>query len=188
MKRVMFAGVMMAAATTFGAMKVATVDVGLLVRNHPNYESNKKVLIGTERDYQKELDAAKAELDAMVEEGRKLATDMQNPMLSEEVKQKKTKDIEELQRKAMRKQQQLRGDAMQSQKRLADLEAKLLKSQADDIKARIAKFAEKEGYDLVLESAAAVYSSADLDVTDVILKDMGVDPKKARAKVDDEGK
>ena len=125
MKRVMFAGVMMAAATTFGAMKVATVDVGLLVRNHPNYESNKKVLIGTERDYQKELDAAKAELDAMVEEGRKLATDMQNPMLSEEAKQKKTKDIEELQRKAMRKQQQLRGDAMQSQKRLADLEAKL---------------------------------------------------------------
>ena len=109
-------------------------------------------------------------------------------MLSEEAKQKKTKDIEELQRKAMRKQQQLRGDAMQSQKRLADLEAKLLKSQADDIKARIAKFAEKEGYDLVLESAAAVYSSADLDVTDVILKDMGVDPKKARAKVDDEGK
>ena len=60
MKRVMFAGLMMAAATTFGAMKVATVDVGLLVRNHPNYESNKKVLIGTERDYQKELDAAKA--------------------------------------------------------------------------------------------------------------------------------
>ena len=88
-------------------------------------------------------------------EGTKLATDMQNPMLSEEAKQKKTKDIEELQRKAMRKQQQLRGDAMQSQKRLADLEAKLLKSQADDIKARIAKFAEKEGYDLVLESAAA---------------------------------
>lgn len=188
MKKLMIAGLMVAATAAFGAMKIATVDVGLLVRNHPNYEANKKVLLGTERDYQKELDAAKAELDAMVEEGRKLAADMQTPMLSEEAKQKNAKEIEELQRRAMSKQQKLRADAMQSQKRLAELEAKLLKGQADDIKARIARFAEKEGYDLVLESAAAVYSTGSLDVTDEILKDMGVDPKKARAKVEDEGK
>jgi Skp family chaperone for outer membrane proteins len=77
---------------------------------------------------------------------------------------------------------------MRNQQELSDLEARLLKSQADDLKKRIAAFAEKNGYDLVVDAAAALYSGRGLDVTDEILKTMNVDPKKAKAKEKDEGK
>ena len=77
---------------------------------------------------------------------------------------------------------------MDNQEALSKLEARLLKSQAEDLKKRIARFAEREDYDLVMDSAAALWAKSDLDVTDEILKDMNVDPKAARAKDKDEGK
>lgn len=188
MKKCMMMGALMAAVTAFGGMKVGTVDMMLLVKNHPNYESNKKLLLSTEKDYQKELDAGKAELESLMDEARKLADELKNPMLTEAAKQKNAQEIEALQQRGLRKQQQLRTDAMKSQQRLTDLEAKLLKAQAEDLKARIAKFADKEDYDLIVDAAAAIFATEKLDVTDAILKGMGVDPKAARAKEANEGK
>ena len=77
---------------------------------------------------------------------------------------------------------------MRNQQDLADLEARLLKAQAADLKKRIANYAEKAGYDVVFDAAAALYSKKALDVTDAVLKDMGVDPKVARAEEKDESK
>ncbi len=56
------------------------------------------------------------------------------------------------------------------------------------MKKRIADFAKKNDYDLVLDSSAAIYSDKDMDVTDAVLEEMGVDPKAARAKEKNEGK
>ena len=47
---------------------------------------------------------------------------------------------------------------------------------------------QKNGYDLILDSAAAIFHSKDLDVTDAVLTEMGVDPKAAREKMKNEGK
>ena len=77
---------------------------------------------------------------------------------------------------------------MSNQQNLADLEARLLKAQATDLKKRIARYAEKAGIDLIVDSAAALYARKSFDVTDQILKDMGVDPKAAKAKESDESK
>ena len=43
----------------------------------------------------------------------------------------------------------------------------------------VAKFAEENGYDMILEASAFVYSAKSVDVTDMVLERMGVDPAKA---------
>ena len=45
---------------------------------------------------------------------------------------------------------------------------------------RVKEFAEAKGYDMVLDSQAAVFGKKSFDVTDEILKAMGVDPAKAK--------
>ena len=188
MKKCVVMGALALCAAAFGGTKIGTVDMMLLVRNHPSYDANKKLLQGTEKDSQKELDGMKAALDEIQEEGRKLADELKNPMLSEAAKKTAENKIMDVQQRFIRKQQELRNEAMKSQQRLSELEARLLKAQAEDLKARIRKFADKEDYDLIVDSAAALFAQKDLDVTDEILKSMDVDPKVARAKESDESK
>jgi len=178
----------LAAASAFGGLKVGTVDMLLLVRNHSSYETNKELLTNTEKDYRKELEAMKQKLDEMQEEGRKLAEELQNPMLAAAAKEKSEKELAAVQRRFVQQQQKMRERAMDNQQELAKMEATLLKSQASDLKKRVADFADKNGYDLIVDASAAIFATKDLDVTDEVLKSMGVDPKAARAKEKDEGK
>ena len=82
MKKLMFVMTMLAAMAASAEMKFGTVDLMLLVRNHPNYESNRTLLRSTDKDYQKRVNAIKADGDALQEEGKKLADQMRNPMLT----------------------------------------------------------------------------------------------------------
>lgn len=177
-----------AASTALADLKIATVDMLVLVRNHSSYESNKQFLLSSEKDGQKRLDAMKDELDALQEEGRKKADEYRNPMLAQAAKDKLEKELMTLQQKLVTMQQRLRTEAMKLQQDLSENEARLLKVQADDIKKRVADFAEKNGYDIILDSTSAIFSKAEFDVTDDVLKEMGVDPKKAKGKEDDESK
>ena len=47
MKKIMLAAVLAAAVTAFGDLKIGTVDMFILVRNHASYESNKELLKST---------------------------------------------------------------------------------------------------------------------------------------------
>ena len=42
MKKLMFMAVTLSAMVSVAEMKVGTVDLMLLIRNHPNYDANKK--------------------------------------------------------------------------------------------------------------------------------------------------
>ncbi|MBR0241797.1 MAG: hypothetical protein IJQ54_04650, partial [Kiritimatiellae bacterium] len=61
MKKMMLGMMALCAATAFGDMKIGTVDMMTLVRNHKSYDTNKKMLQDSEKKYQKELDGMKAE-------------------------------------------------------------------------------------------------------------------------------
>lgn len=163
-------------------LKIGTVDMMLLVKNHPSYESNRELLKNTEKDYQKELDSMQSVLQDLQDEGKKVADELRNPMLTENAKKDSEKKIMDIQQRYVRQQQEIRRKAMENQEALTKLETRLLKLQADELKKRISTYAEKEGYDLILDSAAALWTTKSLDVTDAILKDMNVDPKAARAK------
>ena len=189
MKKTLISSIVLIAAMAAAAeMKIGTVDMMILVKNHPSYETNKNLLTSTERDYQKRLDAMKSELDSVQEEGRKLADEYRNPMLAQAAKAKIENDLADVQKRFLEKQQALRNEAMRNQQDLTDLETRLLKAQADDIKKRIEAFATKAGCDMVLDSSAALFAKDVFDVTGEVLKEMGVDPAKAKGKQEDEGK
>lgn len=167
-------------------MKFGTVDLMLLVRNHPNYESNKTLLMSTDKDYQKKLDVIKAEGDKLQEEGKKIAEQMRNPMLNDAAKRDVENQLLEIQKKLMGVEQRYKNEAMRSRQELQDLEARLLKTTTDDLRKRLGKFAEEKGYDFIFDNTAAPYAKKTYDVTDELLKTMGVDPKDVKGR--DEGK
>ena len=167
-------------------MKLGMVDLMTLVKNHPNYESNKTLLTATDKDYQKKLDVIKAEGDKLQEDGKKLMEQMRNPMLAAKAKSDAEKELTDLQQKLMALDQRYRSESLRFRQELQDLEGRLLKTTTDDLRKRIAKFASSNGYDLIVEKSATAYAAPALDVTNEMLKELGVDPAEA-AKVD-EGK
>jgi len=179
MKKLMFAVVMGVACVANAELKVGTVDMLKLVRNHSSYEPNKTLLTETQKDYEKKLDKMKSDVDDIQVEFTKKSDQIRQPMLSEAAKQKIEKELIEIQNRGLAGQQRLRNEAMRSQQDLAELEARLLKATSADLKKKIAAFAEENGYDMIIDSTAATYSKADLDVTAGVLKSMGVDPEKA---------
>jgi len=181
---------MMAVGAPDGAFaagpRIGTVDLLKLVRNHPNYDSNKALLESTDKDYQKKLDAIKAEGEGLQAEGKKLAEQYRNPMLAAKAKGEMEKQLTEIQQKLMAIDQRYRSEALRFRQDLSDLEARLLKTTTDDLRAKIGVYAKEKGYDFVFEATVVAYAKETYDVTDEILKIMGVDPAKAKGK--DEGK
>jgi Skp family chaperone for outer membrane proteins len=181
MKTVIFSFVLAVATMASADMKFAVVDMMKLVKNHPSYDTNRTLLITTEKDYKKKLDSLKNEVEEIQEEGKKLTEQLRNPMLADKAKADIEKNIVDIQNKFISAQQKLRSEAMRSQQDLGDLEARLLKAQTADIRKRVGEFASANGYDVVVDSQAAVYYKDAFDITDKILKAMGVDPAKAKA-------
>ena len=73
---------------------------------------------------------------------------------------------------------------------LSDLESRLIKMETDDIRAKISAYAKEQGYDFIADGTMLAFAKDSYDVTDDILKAMGVDPakRKEKAKKDDAGK
>ena len=187
MKKLIAVAAVALCATAFADIKIGTVDMMVLVRNHASYDTNKKLLQDAEKDYQRKLDQMKADLDAIQDEGKKVA-DRRNPMLAKSANDKIEKELIEIQNRYIAAQQKLRSEAMESQQKLQEFESRLLKSTTDDIRVKVNEFAEKNGYDIIVESTVTAFAKKSLNVTDDILEAMGVDPKKAKGKGNNEGK
>ena len=185
-KTVIAMGAAVVAMAASAEMKVGVVDLMMLVKNHPNYESNKALLTSTDKDYQKKLEVIKAEGEKLQEEGKKLAEQIRNPMLAQKAKSDIENQLMDIQKKLMGIEQRYRSEAMRCRQDLQDLEGRLLKTTSDDLRKRIGKYAEEKGYDFIFESTAVAFSKKGYDVTEEILKGMGIDPKAAKGK--DEGK
>ena len=186
MKNLVFALTLVAAMAASAELKLGTVDMMLLVKNHPNYESNKALLESTDKDYQKKLEGVKSEGDSLQNEGKKLMDQMRNPMLTAKAKADIEKQLGEIQQKLMAIEQRYRSEALRCRQDLQDLEGRLLRTTTDDLRKRINKYAEANGFDLIIDQTAAAYAKKSFDVTDDLLKDLGVDPGNAKGR--DEGK
>lgn len=188
MKKLMFLATMaLAFAAGAADLKLGTVDMFKLVRNHPSYDTNKTLLENTDKDAQKKLESIKAEGEKLQEEGRKIAEQFQNPMLADTKKKEIEKQLMGIQQQLMAIEQRYRGEAMRAQQDIRNLESNLLKATSEDLKKRIGKYAKANGYDMILDQSAAPYFRQSLDCTNGVLKDMGVDPKTAKG-IDDESK
>lgn len=187
-KKTMLAALTLAGAAAFAEMKIGTVDMLILVRNHPNYEANRKFLADSEQDSRKLLESMQSALDEIQEEGRKAADELKSPMLSDNAKKKAEEKLVSVQQRYIAQQKKVRDEAMRAEQELAKAQQRLLKVQADDLKRRIAEFAAANGFDLVLDASAALFAKPEFDVTDRVLEAMGVDPRSAREKEQNAGK
>ena len=182
MKKLVLFAVMAASLGVVADVKFGTVDIMLLVRNHPNYDSNKTLLASTDKDYQKKIDAIKSEGEKLQEEGKKLLEQSRNPMLATKAKADMEKQLMDIQQKLVGIEQRYRSEAMRCRQDLQDLEGRLLKTTTDDLRKRIAKYAEANGYDFIVDVNASAYAKKSYDVTGDILKAMGVDPKDVKGR------
>ena len=191
MKKIVFA-LALVPALAMADMKIGTVEMMTLVRNHKSYESNKRFLTDSEKESSARLDSMRKDVDKIQADGQKLAEEAQNPMLAAAKRQEIEKQLVEIQKKYVVAQQQLRSEAMRAQQDLQTTEAKFLKITGEDLRKVINEFAEKNGYDMVIDSTAVPYFKAAFNVTDEVLKAMGVDPAKAvkpgKEESNDEGK
>lgn len=168
------AGTMVAAAGT----KMAVVSLETLVKSHPSHESNRALVKTTADDYRKKMEQKQEQMKKLVEDGKKLQSDWQNPILSAAGKTELQKKLEVIQQKLFAAQQEMRADEQHYQNELADLQQRLFKIEKSEVEKQIRDFAQAQGYDLIIDSAACGFATPKLDVTDAILKKMGVDPKK----------
>ena len=186
MKKLLLAAVAAAAVAVQAETKIGVVDMVLLVKNHPNYESNKELLSSTDKDYQKKLDVLKAEGEKLQSEGKQLAEQLRSPMLAEKAKGDIEKKLMDLQQKLLSAEQRYRSEAMRFRQDLQDLEGRLLGTTTTDLRRRLAKFADDKDYGIILDKQAVPFVDKSLDVTDAVLESMGVNPKDAKGR--DEGK
>ena len=179
MKKLVFACVCAAAAAVSAGMKFGVVNLEILIKNHPSHESNRTLVKSTADDYRRKMEARQEKAKALVEEGKKIQSDWQNPMLSVAAKADLQKKLEEVQRKLFAIQQEMRTEDQRCQEELADLQQRLFKIEKADVEAKLAEFAKDAGYDIIVDSAACGFVKPDMNVTDAVLKKMGVkEPKK----------
>lgn len=190
MKKVMILAAAAAALTSAADIKIGTVNMVDLVRLHPNHESNRALVKTTDSDYKAKLEAKQEALKEIADEGKKAQGDLQNPMLSAAARADAQKKVEGIQQKFLAEQHEMRQMAARFQSDLSDLEARLIKLETEDLRAKINAYAKENGYDIIADSTMLAFSKEEYDVTDAILKALGVDPakRKEKAKKSDEGK
>ncbi len=166
-------------------MKIGTVNMVDLVKLHPSYETNKALLKSTDKDYKEKLDKRQEDIKAIADEGKKAQEDLSNPMLSASAKASAQKNLENVQRKYIAARQDMEAEVRRYQNELADLESRLMKLQTEDIREKISAYAKKNGYDMIIDATMLAYSKDAFEVTDDILRDMGIDPAKRKTLKDD---
>lgn len=179
MKKIVFACVCAAVSAATAGMKLGVVNLEVLIRNHQGHESNRTLVKSTADDYRKKMESRQERAKELVEEGKKIQADWQNPMLSATAKADLQKKFEDVQRRLFAAQQEMRAEDQRCQEDLADLQQRLFKIEKKDVEENIAKFAKEEGYDMIVDAAACGFVKPELNVTDAVLKKMGVkNPKK----------
>lgn len=192
MKKLLFAlalGSLIAApAVAESQMRIVAVDMLVLVRNHPDYDRNEKFIEDKTKDLDKKVEAVKKEGETLQLEGRRLMEQMRNPMLNDKAKADIEKQLQDLQQKLLGVEQRYRKVMMDGSQDLQEDRARLLRSTMDDLHKRLAEYGAQKGYDFILDTNAVAYFKPVYDVTDELLKTMGVDPANAKKKDSHESK
>jgi len=178
MKRVVLMLAAVLAATAMMAQeKMAVVNMVDLVRFHPSRERDRKLMQDTEKEFQAKLDKQRDRFEQLRDEYEKAVKEARNPALNEKARA-------EAEDKAMKHRdvlaeadKDLRQEMQKLQRELGDLDTRLLRQVTGDIREVITKYAQEAKYNVVLDGSTMAYFDPKMDVTDVILTRMGVDPK-----------
>lgn len=174
--RVIFVLAMMA-GTLLAQERTAVVNMVDLVRFHPNRERDRKLMQDTEKEYQEKLDKQRDRFEELRDEYEKAVKEARSTALNEKARS-------EAENKAMRQRDvlaeadhALRQEMQKLQRDLSELDTRLLRQVTGDIREVITKYAQEARYSIILDGTTMAYHDPALDVTDEVLKRLGVDPK-----------
>ena len=190
MKRAtMVMAALLAATVAMAQEKTAVVNMVDLVRFHPSRERDRKLMQDTEKEFQSKLDKQRDRFEQLRDDYEKAVKEARNPALNDkaraEAEDKAMKHRDVLAEAA----RDLRQEMQKLQRELGDLDTRLLRQVTGDIREILSKYAQEAKYGIILDGTTMAYFDPKLDVTDDVLKRMGVDPKvrkEAKEKADKE--
>jgi Skp family chaperone for outer membrane proteins len=178
MKKMM---VMLAAALTATVMlaqeKTAVVNMVDLVRFHPSRERDRKLMQDTEKEFQAKLDKQRDRFEELRDEYEKAVKEARNPALNEKARAEAEDKAVKHRDVLAEADRDLRQEMQKLQRDLGDLDARLLRQVTGDIRDILTKYAQETKTSIILDGTTMAYFDPKLDVTDEVLKRMGVDPK-----------
>lgn len=167
----------LAATMVMAQEKIAVVNMVDLVRFHPSRERDRKLMQDTEKEFQSKLDKQRDRFEQLRDEYEKAVKEARNPALNDKART-------EAEDKAMKHRdvlseadKDLRTEMQKLQRDLGELDSRLLRQVTGDIRDVLSKYAQENKFTVVLDATTLAYSDPKLEVTDEVLKRMGVDPK-----------
>ncbi len=159
------------------AATIAVVDMNDLVRLHKNTPQDKNTLEMKLKDFQKERDELRANLETMGMELEKAAKEVDNPVLSEKNRINAREAAMKLQRDLIAAERAAQEKMAGRQREMQEDETRFLRRTSEDIRQNIKAYAESKKIDIVIDMQALPYFNTSVEITDDILRLMGVDPK-----------
>lgn len=159
---VLLAGFMAMMSTVVFAdgAKIGVVDLQKIMQTAPQMKAIQEKLEGTFKPRRDKLVAMEESLKADMEAFKK------NSVVMSQAKKK------EMEKKIVTAQQQFERDGQQYQQELSTAHNEAMEEFYGKIRTAIAKIAEREKYDVVLQKDAAPFSSDKLDVTTQVMKEI----------------
>ena len=189
---VMLAGVLLTGGAYAGEGKTAVVNMGRLLKQHPESAKTEALLKERAEDFKAEQTALIEQLQGLRDEVRRLGKESRNQMLSESARERKQKEAEEKLMTMREAEQSAREKMAMRQKQLTDQRRRMSLKIMDDIREIVNIYAREKGYTLVLNYSdesrggdAVVYREAAMDITKAIAKRMGAEAKPAEKKASD---
>lgn len=171
MKKIIFSLILSVFTLTTFAQRFAYVDTEYVLNNVPEYTEAKKQIDDLSRTWQTEIENKLKEVDKLYKDYQK-----EQVLLTEEMRQQRQRQIEEKE-KAVKDMQKQRfgyeGDLFKKRQ-------ELVKPIQDRVYDAVQKVATAKGYDVIFDKSSGVtmlYASTKLDVSDDVLKQLGLAPK-----------
>lgn len=167
----------MVCATVVSNAVEATVDMADLVRFHPSRDRDRELIRNTEKDYQAKLDRERDRFDELRKAYEDAVKEARNPALGEKARREAEEKALKCRDQLAEADSKIRESMRSYQKELQDLDGRLLHQITKSIREKVTEYAKENGLKAILDSTAMPYADPSLDVTDGVLRKLGVDPK-----------
>jgi Skp family chaperone for outer membrane proteins len=169
--------VLMSALVGFAEEKTVVVNMIDLIRFHPNRERDRKLMVDMEKEYQGKLDKRRERFEQLREDFERIAKETRNPVLSDKARTEAENKALKQRDVVAEAERDLRQEAQKLQRELGDQDTRLLRQVTNEIRETITKYAKDTKISIVMDASTLAYFDSKLDVTDDVLKRMGIDPK-----------
>jgi len=169
--------VLMSALVGVAEEKTVVVNMIDLIRFHPNRERDRKLMVDMEKEYQGKLDKRRERFEQLRDDFERTAKETRNPALSDKARAEAENKALKQRDVVAEAERDLRQEAQKLQRELGDQDTRLLRQVTNEIRETITKYAKDSKISIVMDASTLAYYDAKLDVTDDVLKRMGIDPK-----------